>query len=196
MNTHIDATAEELFAHVEELKRLGLGPDDKFRQLSGAIGHLWAGGDEVAPATQAKFDEIEAWWCRIRSPDADARERAAALPVVNLTPHDIRVLDNAGRPTHIFESRGVARAEVAASQVCEIGGVPIQQVIFGSVDGLPAPAPDQPSWYIVSAITRDAAARAGRATDDLLTPYDVVRDDGGVIVGCRALALATAAIAA
>lgn len=62
---------------------------------------------------------------------------------------------------------------------------PVRSASYGSVVGLPDPEPD--TWYIVSLATALAAALAtGR--NDLLVPYDQIRDEDGRIIGCRELA--------
>lgn len=54
------------------------------------------------------------------------------------------------------------------------------------------PAPREVAvYYVVSSLAAQAAARSGRATDDLLVPGEQIRDDAGRIIGCRSLARVT-----
>lgn len=55
---------------------------------------------------------------------------------------------------------------------------------FGSPTGLPAPR--NGIYLVVSRITAEAARASGRTTDDLLLTADLVRDDQGRIIGCKA----------
>ena len=59
--------------------------------------------------------------------------------------------------------------------------VPLITQTFGEVVGLPAP--EEGKFYIVSALVR--AACPDRY--DLGSPAELVRDDAGRIIGCRAL---------
>ena len=69
--------------------------------------------------------------------------------------------------------------------------IPVFVVEFGAPIGLPAPKSGV--GYVVSTITAQAAARAGRTTVDLFTPDGTpVRDANGQIIGVHALAKAGA----
>ena len=132
-------------------------------------------------------------------------EGSAMTKIVNLTPHSIVLLveDPAGnlagsvgfgrgaRPGQFrivedLPSEGVARAVTSTETVgeVEVAGekFPVTRTTFGTPDGVPAP-----QWkrmYVLSLITAQAAAAAGRPTDDLLTVGETVRDSEGVIIGC------------
>jgi hypothetical protein len=115
--------------------------------------------------------------------------------IVNLTPHPVTVIGGvADLPCVTYPSAGEARAEPRRQQVDSIHVaddegpilVPIYRVSFGAIEGLPAP--QLGTTYIVSRITAEVARDAGRPTDDLLIPDDLVRDDSGQPLGCRAFA--------
>ena len=108
------------------------------------------------------------------------------MEIRNLTPHEVKVMDNDGNVIATFSSEGEARARQHDVLVGEIAGIPIVKTEFGEVTGLPEPA--EGVVFIVSKITRDAADDQGRTTDDLLIPSQAVRDDQGHIIGCRAFA--------
>jgi hypothetical protein len=107
------------------------------------------------------------------------------MKIINLTPHDINILTDAGDIT-IPASGQVARCATTRQtiDVININGinVNINKTLYGTVDGLPDPAPD--TLYIVSALV----AQAAKDRQDLVIPDDSVRDDQGKIIGCRALA--------
>ena len=105
--------------------------------------------------------------------------------LINLTPHAINLM--AGDTTITIQPSGmVARCATTRTQVdvLAVDGVqiPVNQIGFGAVQGLPAPKPD--TMYVVSSLV----AQAAKDRKDLLTVDDAVRDAGGNIIGCRALA--------
>lgn len=103
--------------------------------------------------------------------------------VVNLTPHDVVILDADGSEVHRYPRSG----EVARLATVELhshrmpDGVAVQGVEFHHLAATP-PRVDG-TRYIVSLPTALAAPRA-----DFLVPYGEVRDDSGQIRGVRMLA--------
>lgn len=108
------------------------------------------------------------------------------MEIVNLTPHEVKVLDDDDNVIATFPSVGVARARQHDVPAGEIESIPVVKTEFGEVLGLPEPT--EGTVFIVSRITVEAAQVQGRSTDDLLTTSGAVRDDQGRIVGCRAFA--------
>lgn len=108
------------------------------------------------------------------------------MEIVNLTPHEVKVLDDDDNVIATFPSVGVARARQHDVPAGEIESIPVVKTEFGEVLGLPEPAED--TVFIVSRITVEVARARGLNTDDLLITSGAVRDDQGRIVGCRALA--------
>ena len=104
------------------------------------------------------------------------------MKIINLTPHEVKVLNTDGEVVQSFPSEGVVRCQVTRQQEGEVNGIPINRTVFGEVEGLPEPQDDV--VYIVSAIVAQAAKDRG----DLVIPDDAVRDEQGRIVGCRAFA--------
>ncbi len=78
----------------------------------------------------------------------------------------------------------VPRCSVAEADAEAIEDIPTVRLEYGEVENLPAP--EEGVFFIVSAITANAARRSGRT--DLLTVARMVRDADGRIVGCLALA--------
>jgi len=108
------------------------------------------------------------------------------MEIVNLTPHEVKVLDDDDNVIATFPSVGVARARQHDVPAGEIESIPVVKTEFGEVSGLPEPTGGV--VFIVSRITVEAAQAQGRSTDDLLVTSGAVRDSQGRIVGCRAFA--------
>ena len=127
--------------------------------------------------------------------------------VVNLTPHSINFIlpyhieigqDEMGTPEYVTEERTyclppsgtvarckVDRKEVDSFMVQDVDGwditVPITATKFGEVEGLPEP--QDGIIYIVS----NLVAQAVPDREDVFFPDDIVRDEHGNVIGCRAL---------
>lgn len=108
------------------------------------------------------------------------------MRIVNLTPHEVKIVDGGNNVVAVFPSDGVARACQHDVPAGEIESIPVVKTEFGEVLGLPEPA--EGIVYIVSRITVEAAQAQGRSTDDLLVTSGAVRDSQGRIIGCRAFA--------
>jgi len=112
------------------------------------------------------------------------------MNVVNLTPHEVTVVDERQNVLVTIASSGVARA----SQTDEVIGtiqvgdqtVTVVKTVFGEVVDLPEPA--EGVAYVVSIITANAARAQGRTTEDLLITSGPVRDAQGRIIGCTRFA--------
>lgn len=108
------------------------------------------------------------------------------MHLTNLTPHTVQILW-AGDGFEIEPSSPPARCAVETEIVDTISVwdgflVPVTRPRFGAVTGLPDP--EDGVGYIVSRVV--AEARPDRR--DLYIPDQLVRDNQGRIVGCRALA--------
>ena len=127
--------------------------------------------------------------------------------LVNLTPHKINFItyynievgqDELGTPEYVTEERihtlkpsgTVARCKVDRKEVDsfileDVDGwditVPITSAKFGEVEGLPEP--QEGTIYIVS----NLVAQAVPDREDVFFPDDLVRDEHGNVIGCRAL---------
>lgn len=113
------------------------------------------------------------------------------MTIINLTPHSIDIINDADVRIVSIPSSGVARADTdktpAAPVIVAGVEIPVVVVEFGAPIDLPDPADGV--QLIVSTITAQSAAQAGRTTADLLTPDGApVRDADGQILGVRALA--------
>ncbi len=105
------------------------------------------------------------------------------MKFVNLTPHNIVFMDNAGNKILTVEPSGqIARCSVTREKIGEINGIPVNKSRFGKVENLPEP--QEGTIFIVSALT----AQAVPEREDVFITDDAVRDEQGNIIGCRALA--------
>lgn len=108
------------------------------------------------------------------------------VDVVNTTPHAIEVLAEDGtviatfppawRPARVRPERNAPKALVTRQ-----GTLPIVTERYGRVIDLPSPA------IGVRLIVSRAVAAALPERDDLIVPTDLVRDESGRVIGCRAL---------
>jgi len=104
------------------------------------------------------------------------------IKFVNLTPHSIIFMDAAGNTVLTVEPSGqVARCSVTREKVGEINGIPVNRSRFGEVENLPEP--EEGTVYIVS----NLVAQAVPDREDVFFPDDLVRDENGNVIGCRAL---------
>jgi len=121
--------------------------------------------------------------------------------ILNYTPHSIDVyrrqdvIPDTGRgfvarhgrgPVFVIPSAGIARAMSSESPAGTVDGIPLVEVQYGRLEGLPKPSLGV--YLVVSAITAQAARAQGRDTSDLLLTTGLVRDADGRIVGCTAFA--------
>lgn len=104
--------------------------------------------------------------------------------IVNLTPHAVNIYCE-DELVRTIESSGIARAAYTQEVVGNLEGIPIVENHYGSPTDLPEPKAG--TVYIVSALTADAARRVGRTTADLFLTGELVRDEDGRVIGCRAL---------
>lgn len=108
------------------------------------------------------------------------------MKIINLTPHTINIVDEAGNKIADLLSEGEARAVQKNVSLGNLGDIPLVKTEFGEPIGLPEPSEN--TFYIVSAITANASKAAGRITDDLLLTAETVRNEKNQIIGCKALA--------
>ena len=101
----------------------------------------------------------------------------------NFTPHNVVIVINETKI--VIPSDGIARVTEtkSATPSIDVDGVVIETFIssFGEVENLPPQ--EEGVMVIVSALVASAA----KGRDDLLVPGELVRDDGGNIVGCKSL---------
>lgn len=102
---------------------------------------------------------------------------------INLTPHDVTIVSEEGETLMVFPPSGeVTRVSEITEPIGYIGMCPVISKSYGDIEGLPAP--QDKTWYIVSALT----AQACPDRQDLLIPGNTVRDADGKIIGCTCLA--------
>jgi membrane protease subunit (stomatin/prohibitin family) len=104
--------------------------------------------------------------------------------IINLTPHNITLIDNNNNIVDVFQSAGLARVDSNTCQVSTVNGIPVNTVKFGNVTGLPDPQDD--TFFVVSRIVADAVKGT---RNDILIVDKTVRNDAGQIIGCQAFAV-------
>jgi len=101
------------------------------------------------------------------------------LPIINLTPHIVRIHGENKKVVAEFPSQGVARVATSETLAFEANDLPVSKVVYGETTGLPED--DANVYYIVSMIV----AQANPDRKDLIAPnsapQNVVRDDAGQI---------------
>lgn len=113
---------------------------------------------------------------------------AKAYPekIINLTPHDITILDEYNREVAVLPGTVADKcASVYLENVneTEINGVPVFDREIQKLVNLPEPEPNV--YYVVSAITERCLPEY---RPDILTVCKQVRDSYGRVIGCRGLA--------
>lgn len=114
--------------------------------------------------------------------------------LINLTPHAITIYEGDRVLTTVERHGAVARVKVTRTTrgSLDIGEpkrrtgdtwpeVPLSVPAFGQVEDLPEPVGD--TYFIVSALVREAV----KYRSDVLSPGEPIRNDAGVIIGCRGL---------
>lgn len=101
----------------------------------------------------------------------------------NLTPHTVTLLDASGEVVQEYPVENPCpRVAVVETAAGEIAGAPIVRQQYGQVQDLPEEVAG--TYLIVSALVQAAAPERR----DLLIPAQLVRDEAGRIIGCRAFA--------
>jgi len=104
----------------------------------------------------------------------------------NLTSHPVDIHGETAHLTLPPEANATPRIieTSTARGTVDLNGltVPLLQVTASHVSGLPAP--EQGILLVVARVVAEAAPER----DDLVVPYEPVRDPQGAVVGCRSLA--------
>ena len=106
--------------------------------------------------------------------------------IVNLTPHDITVISQGKSivfPKFPVSARVSSKTEVLTHFYTPEMSIPLTQVVFGELEGLPDPI--EGIFFIVSRIVREAAKKR----TDLLVPQGLIRDENGQPIGCESLSV-------
>ncbi|GAA0992145.1 hypothetical protein [Nocardiopsis tropica] len=106
------------------------------------------------------------------------------MPVVNLTPHAVTVVDESSRVIRRWPgSDAPARVEAVRVPVgLEVAGVPLMAEERTRAN---LPEPQDGVWFIVSSVVGSAHPERR----DLLVPSDLVRDGKGVVTACRSFVI-------
>lgn len=104
------------------------------------------------------------------------------MNLINLTPHNINVIDGDGILTTIPPTTPAARITTSYKLVGHVNGFPINVAVYDlDAENLPEPAED--TMYIVSTIVASTIKRQDLIAPD--TGKTAVRDESGQIVAVR-----------
>lgn len=104
------------------------------------------------------------------------------MNIVNLTPHEIKIVKN--KDCMVINPSGtVVRCEQNQVLIGKVNGVDVYKTNLGEVKDLPNANKD--TVYITSIVVAQAVKDK---RNDVLVPFDIVRDEKGVIIGCKSLA--------
>lgn len=109
------------------------------------------------------------------------------MPVVNLTPHMVTIVDESSRVIQRWpRAADPARVEAVRVRVARATGVP-EDVPLVAEERTRAnlPEPQEGVWFIVSSVV--GFAHPERC--DLLVPSDLVRDGKGAVTACRSFVI-------
>ena len=107
--------------------------------------------------------------------------------IKNYLSHVCRILDDNDEMLTAYQpEEGVIEIEVKSTLREHIGVVPIFQITFSQMVGLPSY--EEGVFYIVKPTVARAAKHRGRPIDDLYSPVFPVTDDEGALIGFRGLA--------
>lgn len=107
---------------------------------------------------------------------------------VNLTPHDVVIMDSQGNVLKTIPRSGAVARLVSEEEIIgDIDGIPVVATKYVSVEGLPDPEPNK--VYIVSSLILQALKAKGIERDDVVAPATgpnwAVRDENGRIIGVK-----------
>lgn len=107
------------------------------------------------------------------------------ITIINLTHRELNIYrdDNGDKIIENIPSSGVVRVKEVRVKEGEINGVPLYKISYSESEGLPEPK--EKTYYFVSLIV----AQANPHRNDLLLSEDLVRDESGAILGCKAFAV-------
>lgn len=103
--------------------------------------------------------------------------------IYNYTPHEVVIVDDNGIVVRTLPSVGLIRLKSETERIKSLDGIPVSRTVFGAAAGLPEPV--KGIYYIVSQLVKNAYPKR----KDFLVPAEVVRDDNGVIIGCKSLGI-------
>ncbi|WCF11484.1 hypothetical protein NDS46_31500 (plasmid) [Paenibacillus thiaminolyticus] len=104
------------------------------------------------------------------------------MEFINLTPHDVVIMERNEIIKVIPASGNVARVQTHAKAVGKLDGIEVVKTVWGDIEGLPEPK--EGIVYIVSMLVGQAAKRSDVIGPDT-SPDSAIRNEAGQIVGCR-----------
>lgn len=107
--------------------------------------------------------------------------------IVNLTPHAVVVYDESGEKVlQEIPSSGMARVEQNSERFANVNGIPVNKTVYGKIENVPKQK--EGTIYIVSLITAQAIKEQEPNRNDIYIVDEIVRNEKGQILGCKAFA--------
>lgn len=105
------------------------------------------------------------------------------MKIINLTPHEVKLVDDKGAVKKVFPESGkfirlVENTSIIEKMEYDGVTIPYTRTTMGAADYLPPEVPGV--QYIVSRSVAEALRR-----NDLVFPNQILRNGSGNIVGCR-----------
>ena len=94
------------------------------------------------------------------------------MNIVNLTAHEVKIVNIEGEIITIPPSGKVAKVDVEYQKINEVNKIPVYKIIYKNIEGLPEPKEN--TYYIVSAIVKNAIPER----EDVVSLFQVHRVDG------------------
>ena len=101
--------------------------------------------------------------------------------IKNCTPHVINVQKRDGSFGSFQPEEKTPRVETRTKYVCDIDGIPVVETVYGDIADMPSL--EDGVYFIVSKMLRDQC----RDRNDLLTVGELIRDQRGIVIGCKGL---------
>lgn len=116
---------------------------------------------------------------------------SGGVRLINLTPHDVVILNNNGDKIVIPKSEETLRVSsetkikdyIKVIDKDSLVSIPISETKFSGISSIPERKEN--TFYIVSLLTCQACPDR----DDFFIPNESVRDENGVIIGCKSLSI-------
>lgn len=105
------------------------------------------------------------------------------VKLVNLTPHPVRVFLDGGKVETLPPSGDVLRVEEEVLETVDVGGGIV--IVTKRTSGRLSLDPPQKKG-VVYVVSFPVVAACGR--DDFIIPDDLIRDEEGIVMGCRRFA--------
>ncbi len=99
------------------------------------------------------------------------------IKILNYTGKRLGVTNGSGNPIQVLPSHGNAKVEKNIKQITQSGRIPVYEIVYDRVEGLPDPDPNYEKMYIVN---KDVANSVGYRRKDLLVAENPMSHNGTI----------------